>query len=288
MYLAYLLVRFFLFGTIYVLQFFKFCTTLIVHFNFEGKTMKTALVTGATAGFGLAICKLLLQSGYRVIGTGRRKERLNELHLQFGDNFLPLVFDIQDSSEVEKALNSRPQRWRKIDLLVNNAGLALGLEPAYKADLTDWYQMIDTNIKGLVTMTRLVLPEMVEHNSGHIINIGSIAGTYPYPGGNVYGGTKAFVKQFSLNLRADLAGTKVRVSNVEPGLCGGTEFSNVRFKGDGEKAAKIYENVEFVRPEDVANIVLWLNQQPEHVNINRVEVMPVAQTSSALNVARNL
>lgn len=137
-------------------------------------------------------------------------------------------------------------------------------------------------------MTRLVLPEMVERNSGHIINIGSIAGTYPYPGGNVYGGTKAFVKQFSLNLRADLAGTKVRVSNVEPGLCGGTEFSNVRFKGDDEKAAKVYENVQFVRPEDVANIVLWLNQQPEHVNINRVEVMPVAQTSSALNVARNI
>ncbi|HDL2136903.1 TPA: SDR family NAD(P)-dependent oxidoreductase, partial [Mannheimia haemolytica] len=131
-------------------------------------------------------------------------------------------------------------------------------------------------------------PEMVERNSGHIINIGSIAGTYPYPGGNVYGGTKAFVKQFSLNLRADLAGTKVRVSNVEPGLCGGTEFSNVRFKGDDEKAAKVYENVQFVRPEDVANIVLWLNQQPEHVNINRVEVMPVAQTSSALNVARNI
>lgn len=137
-------------------------------------------------------------------------------------------------------------------------------------------------------MTRLVLPEMVERKSGHIINIGSIAGTYPYPGGNVYGGTKAFVKQFSLNLRADLAGTKVRVSNVEPGLCGGTEFSNVRFKGDDEKAAKVYENVQFVRPEDVANIVLWLNQQPEHVNINRVEVMPVAQTSSALNVARNI
>lgn len=123
---------------------------------------------------------------------------------------------------------------------------------------------------------------------GILINIGSIAGTYPYPGGNVYGGTKAFVKQFSLNLRADLAGTKVRVSNVEPGLCGGTEFSNVRFKGDDEKAAKVYENVQFVRPEDVANIVLWLNQQPEHVNINRVEVMPVAQTSSALNVARNI
>ncbi|MDD0824938.1 SDR family oxidoreductase [Mannheimia sp. AT1] len=249
--------------------------------------MKIALVTGATAGFGLAICKLLIQSGYKVIGTGRRKERLDELHLQFGDNFLPLAFDIQDPKAVEQALNNRPQGWQHIDLLVNNAGLALGLEPAYKVDLADWHQMIDTNIKGLVTVTRLILPEMVERNSGHIINIGSIAGTYPYPGGNVYGGTKAFVKQFSLNLRADLAGTKIRVSNVEPGLCGGTEFSNVRFKGDDEKAAKVYENVEFVRPEDIAEIVLWLNQQPEHVNINRIEVMPVAQSSSALNVVKN-
>ncbi|QLB14856.1 NADP-dependent 3-hydroxy acid dehydrogenase [Mannheimia granulomatis] len=250
--------------------------------------MKVALVTGATAGFGLAICKLLIESGYKVIGTGRRKARLEELHLQFGGNFLPLAFDIQNPAEAEQALNSRPQDWQQIDLLVNNAGLALGLEPAHKVNLEDWYQMIDTNIKGVVTMTRLILPEMVTRNNGHIINIGSIAGTYPYPGGNVYGGTKAFVKQFSLNLRADLAGTKIRVSNVEPGLCGGTEFSNVRFKGDAEKAAKLYENVEFVRPEDVANIVLWLNQQPEHVNINRIEVMPVAQSSAALNVVRNL
>lgn len=160
------------------------------------------------------------------------------------------------------------------------------MEPAYKTDLKDWYQMIDTNIKGLVTVTRLILLEMVERNSGHIINLGSIAGNYPYLGGNVYGGTKAFVKQFSLNLRADLAGTKVRVTNVEPGLCGGTEFSNVRFKGDDDKATKVYENVNYVAPEDIANIVLWLNQQPEHVNINRIEVMPTAQTFSPLAVAR--
>lgn len=169
---------------------------------------------------------------------------------------------------------------------MNNAGLALGLESADKASLDDWMQMIDTNIKGLVTITRLVLPQMVEHNSGHIINLGSIAGTYPYPGGNIYGGTKAFIKQFSLNLRADLAGTQIRVTNVEPGLCGGTEFSNVRFKGDDARAEKLYENVEYVSPQDIANIVLWLNQQPEHVNINRIEVMPTAQTFAALNVAR--
>ncbi|MDH2998686.1 NAD(P)-dependent oxidoreductase [Pasteurellaceae bacterium LFhippo2] len=248
--------------------------------------MKTALVTGATAGFGLAICKKLIEANYRVIGTGRRVERLMELKTELGENFFPLAFDVSDPEQTEQALNSLPTEWQAVDLLVNNAGLALGLEPAHKTELSDWYQMIDTNIKGLVTVTRLILPQMVERNSGHIINLGSIAGNYAYPGGNVYGGTKAFVKQFSLNLRADLAGTAVRVSNVEPGLCGGTEFSNVRFKGDDEKAAKVYENVEFVKPEDIADIVLWLNQQPAHVNINRIEVMPVAQTFSPLSVAK--
>ena len=198
--------------------------------------------------------------------------------------FLPLIFQI--ARQHEDAFHSLPPSWQSIDLLVNNAGLALGLESADKASLDDWMQMIDTNIKGLVTITRLVLPQMVEHNSGHIINLGSIAGTYPYPGGNIYGGTKAFIKQFSLNLRADLAGTQIRVTNVEPGLCGGTEFSNVRFKGDDARAEKLYENVEYVSPQDIANIVLWLNQQPEHVNINRIEVMPTAQTFAPLNVAR--
>ncbi|MBF0784021.1 SDR family oxidoreductase [Muribacter muris] len=248
--------------------------------------MKTALVTGATAGFGLAICKTLIEAGYQVIGTGRRTERLNELKLQFGDRFLPLAFDVQDLTETEKQLAARPQGWQAVDLLVNNAGLALGLERADQANLDDWTTMIDTNIKGLVAITRFILPEMVAKNSGHIINLGSIAGSYAYPGGNVYGGTKAFVKQFSLNLRADLAGTAIRVSNVEPGLCGGTEFSNIRFKGDDEKAAKVYENVQYVTPQDIANIVLWLNQQPPHVNINRIEVMPTAQTFAPLAVSR--
>lgn len=249
--------------------------------------MKTALVTGATAGFGLAVCKLLIQSGYRVIGTGRRTERLAQLQTQFGERFLPLAFDIGDKQATKQTLENRPERWRSVDLLVNNAGLALGLEPAHQANLDDWYRMIDTNVKGLVTVTRLILPEMTAKNHGHIINVSSIAGNYPYPGGNVYGATKAFVTQFSLNLRADLAGTKVRVSNVEPGLCGGTEFSNVRFHGDDEKAAKVYENVEYVRPEDIAEIVLWLNQQPEHVNVNRIEVMPVAQSFAPLHVSKN-
>lgn len=249
--------------------------------------MRTALVTGATSGFGWAICKRLIKAGYKVIGTGRRVERLEALRAELGDHFFPLAFDVSNREQTEKVLNSRPYEWRGVDLLVNNAGLALGLEPAHQANLDDWYQMIDTNIKGLVTVTRLILPGMVERNSGHIINIGSIAGTYAYPGGNVYGGTKAFVEQFSLNLRADLAGTAIRVSNIEPGLCGDTEFSHVRFKGDDEKAAKVYENVPFIKPEDIAEMILWLNQQPVYVNVNRIEVMSIAQSFSGLTVTRN-
>lgn len=247
---------------------------------------KIALITGATAGFGTAICRTLIQAGYFVIGTGRRTERLTSLKAELGENFLPLAFDISDRLATEEAIKSLPTQWKNIDLLVNNAGLALGLESADKANLDDWEQMIDTNIKGLVNITRFVLPQMVERNTGHIINLSSIAGTYPYAGSNVYGGTKAFVTQFSLNLRADLAGTKIRVSNVEPGLCGGTEFSNVRFHGDDERAAKVYENVQSVQPEDIANIVLWLHQQPEHVNINRIEVMPTAQSFAGMSVSK--
>lgn len=248
---------------------------------------KIAFVTGATAGFGRAICRILVKHNYRVIGAGRRAERLHALQHELGNDFLPLAFDLSDRQATEQAIQGLPETWQSIDLLVNNAGLALGLERADKAELDDWLQMINTNTVGLVTITRLILPQMVSRNTGHIINLGSIAGTYPYPGGNVYGATKAFVKQFSLNLRADLAGTAIRVTNIEPGLCGGTEFSNVRFKGDDERAAKLYENVKFITPEDIANIVLWANQQPEHVNINRIEVMPTAQSSAALHVARN-
>lgn len=249
--------------------------------------VQTAMVTGATSGFGEAICRTLVNAGYRVIGTGRRIERLESLKEELGTAFYPLAFDISLRDACKEAFQSMPITWQQIDLLVNNAGLALGLETAYKASLADWEQMIDTNIKGLVTMTRLILPEMVARKRGHIINIGSIAGTYPYPGGNVYGATKAFVEQFSLNLRADLAGTNIRVTNVEPGLCGGTEFSNVRFKGDNERAASLYQDVQYVTPQDIANIVLWLNQQPEHVNINRIEVMPTAQSFAPLNVFKD-
>ncbi|ETD72432.1 oxidoreductase [Pelistega indica] len=245
-----------------------------------------AFVTGATAGFGAAICRAFVNAGYRVIGAARRAEKLAALHQELGDNFLPLVFDVTDRAGCEKAIASLPVEWKSVDVLVNNAGLALGLDPAEKASLDDWETMIDTNAKGLALVTKLLLPQMVERNHGHIINLGSTAGTYPYPGGNIYGATKAFVRQFSLNLRADLAGTAIRVSNVEPGLCGGTEFSNVRFKGDTERVQKTYANVDYVTPENIADIVLWLNQQPPHVNINAIEIMPVAQSFSALSVSR--
>ncbi|KUE79333.1 NAD(P)-dependent oxidoreductase [Aeromonas schubertii] len=245
-----------------------------------------AMVTGASSGFGEAISRVLVQAGWKVIGTGRRVERLAGLQQELGQAFLPLAFDIQDKEATQAAIAGLPEAWSGIDLLVNNAGLALGLAPAHQADMDDWEQMIATNVTGLARITRLVLPGMVARQQGHVINIGSIAGTYPYPGGNVYGATKAFVKQFSLNLRADLAGTPVRVTNVEPGLCGGTEFSNVRFHGDDAKAAAVYQGVAFIRPKDIANTVLWISQQPPHVNINSVELMPVAQSFGSLTVSR--
>lgn len=246
----------------------------------------TVLITGSSAGFGKSACKLFVQNGYRVIGAARRIDKLSALKDELGDNFLPLQMDMTDKNSINNALSEIPDDWQDIELLVNNAGLALGLEPAYQADFADWEQMIATNVLGLTYLTRQILPKMVAKKQGHIINIGSIAGTYPYPGGNVYGATKAFVKQFSRNLRADLAGTRVRVSNIEPGLCGDTEFSNVRFKWDNEKAAQVYENVEFVKPEDVAEIILWVFRQPQYVNINSIEVMPVAQSYSALSIYR--
>ena len=246
----------------------------------------TVLITGASAGFGQSACKLFVQNGYRVIGAARRMDKLSALKDELGENFLPLQMDMTDKNSINNALSEIPEKWQEIELLVNNAGLALGLEPAYKCDFADWEQMIATNVLGLSYLTRQILPKMVERKKGHIINIGSIAGTYPYPGGNVYGATKAFVKQFSRNLRADLAGTRVRVSNIEPGLCGDTEFSNVRFKWDNEKAAQVYENVEFVKPDDIAEIILWIFRQPEYVNINSIEVMPVAQSFAALPIYR--
>ena len=245
----------------------------------------TAFVTGATSGFGEAIARKLSASGYKLIILGRRKQILENLAKELGNTHI-IQADVRDKEAIFKALEDLPSEFKDIEILVNNAGLALGVEKTQDADINDFETVVDTNIKGLLYTTKAALPYLIK-NKGYIFNLGSVAGTWPYPGGNVYGGTKAFVKQFSLNLRADLAGTNVRVSNVEPGLCGGTEFSNVRFKGDDARAAQVYENVQYVTPQDIANIVLWLNQQPEHVNINRIEVMPTAQTFNPLKVSKN-
>jgi 3-hydroxy acid dehydrogenase/malonic semialdehyde reductase len=247
------------------------------------------LVTGVTAGFGKAIAELLISKGHTVIGTGRRQEKLDELQSQLGNNFIPLNFDVSDLPATKTALQTLPNDLlTNIDVLVNNAGLALGLEPADKTDFADWQQMVNTNILGLIHLTHEILPLMVANNDGYIINFSSTAGNYPYFGGNVYGATKAFVTQFSLNLRADLVGKNIRVSNIEPGLCGGTEFSNIRFHGDDAKAAQVYDSVQYVTPQDIANMVAWLIEQPKHVNINRIEVMPTAQTFAGLKVVKDL
>ena len=244
------------------------------------------LITGATAGFGAEMARKFIKNGHRVIATGRRKERLDDLAKEFGEQLLPLVLDVTDKQSISAALNSLPADWQQIDVLVNNAGLALGLEPAHQVALDDWETMIDTNVKGLVTVTHFVLPNMVKRGSGTIINLGSIAGAYPYPGGNVYGATKAFVDQFTLNLRADLVGTGVRATNLAPGLCGGTEFSNVRFKGNDAAAAKVYEGTTPLTAEDIAEAAYWVATLPAHVNINYIELMPTCQGFGPLNIKR--
>jgi 3-hydroxy acid dehydrogenase/malonic semialdehyde reductase len=247
---------------------------------------RTVFVTGASAGFGEAIARRFAADGARVIVSARRSDRIAELARELGSDVLPLTLDVRDRAAVAGAVSGLPPGFAAIDVLVNNAGLALGLEPAYGASLDDWDAMIDTNCKGLAYCTRAVLPGMVERGDGHVINLGSIAGTYPYPGGNVYGATKAFVHQFSLDLRSDLQGTGVRVTSVEPGLSGGTEFSVVRFGGDRAKAGQVYEGVHPLEAGDVAEAVHWAASLPSHVNINVIEMMPVAQSFGPLAVAR--
>ena len=243
-------------------------------------------VTGASAGFGAAIARKFVQAGHRVIATARRQDRLEALAAELGDALLPLELDVRDRAAVEALPAALPPGFAAVDVLVNNAGLALGLEPAQRASLDDWQTMIDTNCSGLVQVTRAFLPGMVERNRGHVFNLGSVAGSWPYAGGNVYGATKAFVRQFSLNLRADLAGTALRVTDVEPGLCAGTEFSNVRFHGDDEKAAKVYQDVQALTAEDIADTVHWIATRPAHVNVNTIELMPVAQSFAGLTIQR--
>ncbi len=248
---------------------------------------KTILVTGATSGFGEATAEKFAKVGYRVIITGRRKDRLEALKNRLKEcDILSLCFDVTDKKAVFDAIASLPDEYKNIDILVNNAGLALGLGVANDASLEDWERMVDTNIKGLLYTTKAVLPTMVANKSGYIFNIGSIAGSWPYEGGNVYGATKAFVKQFSLNLRTDLKGTNIRVTNIEPGLSY-TEFSEVRFKGDKQRADALYQNTQFLTKEDIAQTIFSLANLPSHVNINRVEIMPTSQSFGSTVVERN-
>ncbi len=244
------------------------------------------LVTGASSGFGAGIARKFVREGHRVIAAARRTDRLAALAAELGPALLPVELDVTRQESIEQMLAALPADWQAVDVLVNNAGLALGLEPAHQAHLSDWDTMIATNCQGLVWMTRALLPRMVERGSGHVINIGSVAGSYPYPGGNVYGATKAFVDQFTLNLRADLAGTGVKATNIAPGMAGDTEFSNVRFKGDDAAAAKVYQGIDPLTSEDIAEAAYWAATLPAHVNINHIEMMPVCQGFSPFNVKR--
>lgn len=220
-----------------------------------------------------------------MIGTGRRAERLDQLKGELGNHFLPLSFDVRNRGAVEHAIQSLPKDFAEVDVLVNNAGGALGLDPAQSADLEDWEKMIDANIKGVVYCTRFLLPGMVKRNRGHIVNLGSVAAEFPYPGGNVYGATKAFVHQFSYGLRADLLGTNVRVTDIQPGLCK-TEFSEVRFKGDKQRAEAVYAGTDPLTADDIADCIHWCVTRPAHVNINVVQLMPVCQAFAPLAVKR--
>jgi len=249
--------------------------------------VKTAVITGATSGFGRSCAERFAEEGWKLVLIGRRAKRLEEMwkELSVKTDILTITLDVQDRGKVFEMFESLPVDFSKIDVLVNNAGLAMGLAPAFKADINDWDTMIDTNIKGLVYCTRALLPGMVKRNAGQIINIGSISGNWPYPGGNVYGATKAFVQQFSRNLRADLHGTKIRVTNLEPGIAE-TEFSIVRFKGDEERADKVYKDVQALKAGDISDIVWWIANTPEHINVNQIEVMPTCQTWGPLKIHR--
>lgn len=245
--------------------------------------MSVIFITGATSGIGRAAVERFAGEGWQVIAAGRRKERLDELAKTFPGKILPLQLDVTDAKAVQAAFDGLKAPFAPVDVLLNNAGLALGTAPAQACSLEDWNTMVDTNIKGVMTCARVVLPGMVERKSGHILNIGSIAGSYAYPGGNVYCSSKAFVEQFSRTLRCDLHGTGVRVTNIEPGLLE-TEFSKVRMKGDNTAADKLYENADPLVAKDIADCIWWAVTMPKHVNINCIEVMPVSQSHGGLRV----
>ncbi len=246
---------------------------------------KTALITGATSGFGKASVQRFANAGWRVIATGRRADRLQKLVDELGaDKVHPAAFDIRDLDAMDKALAALPAAFKDVDLLINNAGLALGTAPAQESDLDQWNTMIDTNIRALAALTHKLIPSLIKRK-GAVINISSVAASYPYPGGNVYGGTKAFVTQFSLGLRSDLHGTGVRVTSVEPGMAE-TEFTLVRTKGNREASDKLYKGANPMTGEDVADALLWIASLPPHMNINRIELMPVNQSFSPFQVYR--
>lgn len=248
---------------------------------------RTALITGATSGFGAAAVRRFVAAGWHVIATGRRADRLQALVDALGaDKVHAAAFDIRDETALDAALDALPVAFRDIDLLVNNAGLALGTAPAQQASLDDWRTMIETNVLALVTVTRRLLPLLVERK-GAIINIGSIAGSYPYPGGNTYGGTKAFVRQFSLGLRSDLHGTGVRVTDIEPGMAE-TEFTLVRTHGDQAASDKLYAGAQPMTAEDIAEQIFYIATLPPHLNINRLEIMPVTQSFAGFQVHRDV
>jgi NADP-dependent 3-hydroxy acid dehydrogenase YdfG len=252
----------------------------------RGRAM-IVLITGASSGFGEAMVRMFVQGGHRVIAAARRTERLNELAHDLGSAVLPVTLDVTKVESIPDVLASLPEEWKTIDVLINNAGLALGVEPAQRASLEDWDTMISTNNRGLVHMTHAILPGMVARGSGLIINLGSIAGNYAYPGGNVYGASKAFVDHFTLNLRSDLAGTGVRATNIAPGLCGGTEFSQVRYKWDEAAAAKVYQGTQPLTAEDIAEAAYWVATLPKHININEIEMMPVCQSFAGMAIHRD-
>jgi 3-hydroxy acid dehydrogenase / malonic semialdehyde reductase len=246
---------------------------------------RTVFVTGASSGFGAAVARRFAASGARVVAAARRAERLTDLAAELGSLVLPVTLDVRDRAAVAEVVAGLPAEFAEIDVLVNNAGLALGQDPAQSADLDDWDQMIDTNCKGLVYCTRAILPGMVARRRGHVISLGSVAGTYPYPGGNVYGGTKAFVHQFSISLRSDVHGTGVRVTCVEPGMAD-TEFSTVRFHGDKTRAGSVYTGMQPMTADDIAESIYWAATMPAHVNVNVIELMATAQSFAAYQVAR--
>lgn len=245
-----------------------------------------ALVTGASVGIGAATVRALVRDGWRVIAAARRVDRLDALAAELGPAVRAVAVDVTDAAAVAALPLALPEGWREVDLLVNNAGLALGREPAHESELGDWETMVQVNIVGMLRCTRALLPAMVARGSGHVIHVGSVAGHFPYPGGHVYGATKAFVHQFTLSLKADLIGTGVRATVIEPGMVAGSEFSQVRFKGDQERATAIYADAQPLQPQDVAAAIAWVAGQPAHVDVTVLQLMPTDQGTGPIRMHR--